>query len=145
MQNAFENMGMEINGMLFLSPREAFEASEKGAVFVDIREDYETGYKAFSVEEVIYMPYKNFKERISELPADKYIVVADSVGNKLRKALEILAGKGFRHIAGLNGGIFDWERDGLPMKFDRQESLTGSCTCTLKPRKNFSSRNGSGR
>ncbi|TVR73085.1 MAG: rhodanese-like domain-containing protein [Marinilabiliales bacterium] len=141
MQNAFENLGMVVNGMLFLSPREALEASEKGAVFVDIREDYETGYKAFAVEEVIYLPFHSFKDRVSELPADKYFVVADSVGNKLRQAIDILSGQGFKNIAGLNGGIFDWERDGLPMKFDRQESLTGSCTCTLKPRKNFSSRN----
>ncbi len=31
MQNAFENKGIEVTGMFFLSPNEEFEASEKGA------------------------------------------------------------------------------------------------------------------
>ena len=32
------------------------------------------------------------------------------------------------------GGIVDWERDGLPVKTNIEERLSGSCMCQLKPR-----------
>jgi hypothetical protein len=32
------------------------------------------------------------------------------------------------------GGIVDWERDGLPLKTNIEERLSGSCMCQLKPR-----------
>jgi len=31
-------------------------------------------------------------------------------------------------------GIVDWEHDGLPLKTNIEERLSGSCLCQLKPR-----------
>lgn len=142
MDDPFKNLGMVVNGLLFLSPREALGASENGALFVDTREEYENGYKSFDVSEVIYIPWHEFENRLAGLPEERYLVIADSAGNKIRQALTLLKEKGYSRVAGLNGGIFDWERDGLPMKFRKGESLTGSCTCMLKPKKKFRSWNG---
>ncbi len=53
MQEIFKDLGMLINGILFLSPREAYEAARRGAVIEDIREEYETVYKVFDVKRVL--------------------------------------------------------------------------------------------
>lgn len=42
---------------------------------------------------------------------------------------------GFQNTYNLAGGFVEWERDGLPIKIDVQERLSGSCMCQLKPRK----------
>ncbi|MBE0662525.1 MAG: hypothetical protein IH597_08655 [Bacteroidales bacterium] len=128
-----EDSGIKIGKIHHLSPREAFEAAKKGAVFVDVRHAYETCYKGFGVEEVIYIDHEEIKERYTGLPQDKFLVIADSVGLHSKEVIEFLQQVGFTHLANLNGGIFDWERDGLPLKTNKKEKLTGSCACMLKP------------
>jgi rhodanese-related sulfurtransferase len=145
MQEIFKDLGMVINGILFLSPKEAYEATGRGAILVDIREEYETVYKIFDVKKVFYKPFSRHKGKMHQLPEDEFLIIADSAGNKLRQVISGMTGQGYTKIAGLNGGIFDWERDGLPMKFDRGESLTGSCACTLKPKKRFRKKKQNGR
>jgi hypothetical protein len=46
----------------------------------------------------------------------------------------LLKEKGFSKIANMAGGIVDWEHDGLPIKTNVEERLSGSCICQLKPR-----------
>lgn len=129
----FEDAGIVIKGIRHFSPREAFEASRMGAVFVDVRHSYETQYKAFGVSEVIYLDHEEVKNRYHELPQDRYLVIADSVGLHSKEITVFLISRGFARLANLNGGIFDWERDGLPVRVNIKEKLTGSCACMLKP------------
>ncbi len=42
--------------------------------------------------------------------------------------------KGFENIANMAGGLVEWERDGLPLKSDKSERLSGSCACMLRKR-----------
>lgn len=132
MSEDFETLGFKIGPIRHLSPKEAYEAARKGAVFVDVRQTFETHYKRFDVEEIIYIDHEKIKERYTGLPRDKYLIIADSVGLHSKEVLEYLQGKGFTLLANLNGGIFDWERDGLPLKINKKEKLTGSCACMLK-------------
>ncbi len=37
-------------------------------------------------------------------------------------------------LCGKGAVIVDWERDGLPVKTNPEERLSGSCMCQLKPR-----------
>ncbi len=134
MKNAFEGLGMKIKEMLFLSPGEAYEASKRGAYIVDIREEYETGYKAFDVEKVLYSSFLGFANRINDLPSDRYLIIADSSGTKSKEIVKFLKEKGFENVAVLNGGIINWERQEMPLKKDKNKELTGSCLCTLKTR-----------
>lgn len=128
-----EDSGIKIGKIHHLSPREALEAAKHGAAFVDVRHAYETRYKGFDVEEVIHIDHAEIKEKYTELPYDRFLVIADSVGLHSKEVIEFLQEKGFTHLANLNGGIHDWERDGLPLKTDKKEKLTGSCACMLKP------------
>lgn len=129
----FEKLGFKIGRIRHLSPGEAFEAAKRGAIFVDVRQPFETQYKGLGVEKVIYINHEEIEKRYQELPHDKFLVIADSVGLHSKEAIEFLHGKGFTMLANLNGGIFDWERDGLPLTVNKKEKLTGSCACMLKP------------
>jgi len=133
MNNEFDDLGFKIGQIRHLSPKQAFEAAKLGAVFVDVRHSYETRYKGFDVNEVLYIDHEEIKERFNELPRNKMLVIADSVGLHSKEVIEFLQKNGFTNLLNLNGGIFDWERDGLPLKISPREKLTGSCACMLKP------------
>lgn len=123
------------SGFLNLIPRDAYdEAINNGAVIVDVREDYLTGYKQFDVPDVFYYPLSVFKERLNEIRKDVPLIIADSAGLMSHNAMLILKENGFDNIANLAGGIVEWERDGLPLRTDPLEQLDGSCMCQLKPR-----------
>ena len=121
-------------GILNISPREAFELCSKGAVIVDVREEYLNNFKNFDVPEILYIPLSRLIEQLSELPQDKYLIFADTVGLRSKEAVILLKDKGLMNIANMAGGIVDWERDGLPLKTNIEERLSGSCMCQLKPR-----------
>jgi len=134
MNNLFDNYGFVSCGILNVSPREAFELCGKGAVIVDVREEYLNNFKNFDVPEILFFPISKLAEEYSKLPADRYLLFADTVGLRSKEAVLFLTDKGFGKIANIAGGIVDWERDGLPLKTNIEERLSGSCMCQLKPR-----------
>ena len=134
MINIFKNYGIFSNGILSFSPREAFELCGKGAVIVDVREEYLNNFKNFDVPEILFFPISKLAQKLSELPQDKYLIFADTVGLRSKEAVIFLKDKGFIKIANMAGGIVDWDRDGLPLKTNIEERLSGSCMCQLKPR-----------
>jgi rhodanese-related sulfurtransferase len=135
MGRKFFRHGFMSSGFLNLAPGEAYkEATENGAVILDVREPRLTGYKQFNVSDVIYIPFSTLSDNYKSLPVDVPLIIADSVGIYSHKAIEFLNGKGFTNIANLAGGIVDWEKDGLPLKTDITEQLDGSCVCQLRPR-----------
>ena len=131
----FMNKGFLSAGFINFTPREAYqEATENHTVIVDVREQGLTGYKQFDVRNVISLPNSQIHERFTELPSDKPLILADSVGLRSKEAILFLMTQGFENIANLAGGLVEWERDGLPIKLDNKERLDGSCMCQLKPR-----------
>ncbi len=48
--------------------------------------------------------------------------------------LHITPREGYEFIANIAGGLVEWERDGLPVKINKSEHLTGSCMCMLRKR-----------
>ena len=134
MNSLFENYGFVSSGILNVSPREAFELCGKGAVIVDVREEYLNNFKNFDVPEILFFPISKLVQKLSELPREKYLIFADTVGLRSKEAVVILKDKGFIRIANMAGGVVDWERDGLPLKTNIEERLSGSCMCQLKPR-----------
>ena len=130
----FAGKGLLIAGMVHLSGNEALQAARDGALFVDLRSSIETDYKKFDVPEVRYIPFEEIEDRMAEIPRDRPVIVADSVGLRSKDAVKYLLEQGFTNVANLNGGILDWERDGLPIVVDLNKQLSGSCTCRLKPR-----------
>lgn len=130
----FAGKGMVIAGMRHISGQDALDAARGGALFVDLRPAIESDYKKFAVPEVLYLPEEDLSARIGEIPRDRPVIVADSVGLRSRDAVKQLMELGFTNVANLNGGILDWEHDGMPITVDQSKQLSGSCTCRLKPR-----------
>src|SRR5512133_648121 len=134
MDSLFDNYGFLSCGIFNVTPVEAFELCGKGAVIVDVREVYLNNFKNFDVPETLFIPISKLKLAFSELPQNRYLIFADTVGLGSKEAVVFLSGKGFKTIANMDGGIIDWERDGLPLKTNIEERLSGSCMCQLKPR-----------
>jgi rhodanese-related sulfurtransferase len=134
MNALFDNCGFVSCGILNVSPCEAFNLCIKGAAIVDVREEYLNNFKNFDVPLVLYFPITKLVNSFSELPQDKYLIFADTVGLRSKEAVVFLKDKGYDKIANMAGGIVDWERDGLPIKTNIEERLSGSCMCQLKPR-----------
>ncbi|MDD3044435.1 MAG: rhodanese-like domain-containing protein [Candidatus Delongbacteria bacterium] len=127
---------MMIKGMKFITGRDAvslIEADE--AVMIDLREGIFKNGRSFEVKNLISIPYSDLKENISNIPEDKFVILADYVGLKSKSALEYLISIGYNDAASLIGGIAEWELDGLPMTKNVDEELTGGCACQLRPRK----------
>jgi rhodanese-related sulfurtransferase len=134
MSRLFDNYGFLSCGILNVSPGEAFELCGKGAVIVDVREEYLNNFKNFDVPETLFLPLSKLLMRFSELPLEKHLIFADTVGLRSKEAVVFLKDKGYTKIANMAGGIVDWERDKLPLKTNIAERLSGSCMCQLKPR-----------
>ncbi len=130
----FENIGFYAHGVLNLTPSESFELCKKGAIIVDVREVYMNSFKMFQVNSVLYLPYSDLINLYSQLPSDKPLIIADSVGLKSRESVLFLKHADYDNVANMAGGIVDWERDGLPITTDITARLSGSCMCQLKPR-----------
>jgi len=128
------NSGFFAHGVLNLTPEESFELCKKGAIIVDVRESYLNSFKMFNVENVIYLPSSELANSYSDLPYDKILILADSVGLRSRESVLFMNEHGFENAFNMAGGIVDWERDGLPMTTDINNRLSGSCMCQLKAR-----------
>jgi rhodanese-related sulfurtransferase len=133
--------GFFAHGILNLSPKECFELCRKGALIIDTREDYLSSFKMFSVGNLIYLPFSELEQNYIELPKDKPLIFADTVGLRSRESVLFMEAHGYENIANMAGGIVDWERDGLPVTTDNSSRLSGSCMCQLKTRATKKHRN----
>lgn len=134
MSNLFKNYGIFIEGLLHISPKETFELCDKGALLVDVREEYMNSFKRFAVDNIIYLPKTRLENNVALLPLNKYLIFADAAGIHSKEAVQFMITKGFTKIANMAGGIVEWERDGLPLNKNKKEQLSGSCMCQLKKR-----------
>jgi rhodanese-related sulfurtransferase len=140
MNSLFDNIGFISCGILNVSAKEAFELCSKGAIIVDVREKYLNNFKNFDVPQVLLLPQSLIEQEDISLPRDKYLIFADTVGLRSKEAVLFFKKAGYNKIANLSGGIVDWERDGLPLKSNIEERLSGSCMCQLKPRESGKSK-----
>jgi rhodanese-related sulfurtransferase len=132
MSGILEKYGFEIQKIRHVTPREALELCEKGALLLDVRLNVLFINKRFDVPESFHCVYDEIKEYYHHLPQDKPIIVADAVGIRSKEVVEFLKENGFSQLANLAGGIHDWETDGLPMIIDQDETLTGGCMCQIR-------------
>ena len=129
-------MSFTVGKHLMYTPAEALSRCREGAVILDVRPEVLCAYKAFDVPEVLYCPWQDISRFTDRLPSGREIIVADSSGIQGREVIDILLSAGFTSVAGLGGGMVEWERDGLPMVLDNRARLSGSCMCQLKFRDN---------
>jgi rhodanese-related sulfurtransferase len=134
MPDLFQQRGIIHQGVLSLSPREANELAGSGLVIIDLRNPDYTAYKAFDAVNVLSLPMEQFDEGKAALEPDMHYVLADASGIHSHRYAKKLQGMGFKHVASLSGGFVEWERDGMPVRVDVRERLSGACACQLRPR-----------
>ena len=135
MNNFFQNCKLKIEGISYVLPSEVTLLLQKGAVLVDLREEFETDIKSFGVEPLVYMTYDQFDENWESLPLDKPLILADAVGIRSKQAAASLRSRGFIDVASLAGGFNEWHRDGFPVTDGNCRPLDGPCLCMIKPHK----------
>jgi arsenate reductase len=141
-ESRFAGHGLNINGIVFLSPKDALPFLEADAILVDLREGLERNGREFQVNNVIPMPHRRFEAEFAALPEDRPLILACCVGLESRDAARFLMAHGYTSVASLNGGMIAWEQDGMPTAIDRGEELAGGCACQLRPRKVYGRRAG---
>ncbi len=123
-----------VEGIASLSPRETRDLLAAGAILVDLREAYETNFRVFDVERVLYLPWSTFPDRIGDLPRDEALILADASGIYAREPARLLARAGYSNLGKLSGGMIDWDAEGLPVRKDPDFELGGQCACKIKTR-----------
>jgi rhodanese-related sulfurtransferase len=80
---------------------------------LDVRtpEEYKEGF----IENSILIPLSELEGRLSEIPADKPIIVYCRSGNRSMQAAEILIKNKFSPVYNMLGGITEWIKKGYPL------------------------------
>jgi molybdopterin/thiamine biosynthesis adenylyltransferase/rhodanese-related sulfurtransferase len=94
-----------------IEPRELAELLKSGAPvdLIDVREPHELKISAIPGAKVI--PLGTLAARMHELDSAKEIVLFCKSGTRSARALELLAGAGFRRLKNLHGGINAWAHE----------------------------------
>ncbi len=94
-----------------IEPTELAKRLERGDAIrlIDVREPHELEISQIAGAELI--PLGQFAARMSELDSAQDIVLFCKAGTRSARALEILAGAGFRKVKNLHGGINAWARE----------------------------------
>jgi len=128
----------QVQGLTFLSPREAYASLRNGAVLVDLRSDDLVEMKAFTVPAICHVPHRSLAACLAELPKGKLLVLADTSGVYTKAAAKLLLENGFTQIACLDGGMLAWDDAKLPIDCDPDSMMYGECSCVMKSRKSKS-------
>jgi rhodanese-related sulfurtransferase len=99
-----------------LSPAEAKEALQAGAIAVDVREQDE--WDAGHLEGSLHLPLSELGERLAELPADTPIVFVCRTGSRSDLAAHALTRTGRSACDNLAGGLRSWANEGRPLAPD---------------------------
>ena len=66
------------------------------------------------LEDVLLIPLEEVRDRLSEIPADKPLVIVCQSGKRSAMAVQILQHHGFDQVANVPGGMIHWRRLALP-------------------------------
>jgi len=83
---------------------------------LDVRtpQEYQGGY-IDGASNINVLEGQAFKEAVSSLDKSKKVAVYCRSGKRSMKAANILAEMGFKKIYNLDGGMLQWEEDGMPV------------------------------
>lgn len=104
----------ELEPFTRISPQEAKEMLENGAVIIDVREQHEwnTGH----VPEATLIPVNSVYKRREELPTDKDVLFICAVGQRSALAAEMAAAAGLTRLFNVEGGTEAWIKAGQPVE-----------------------------
>jgi len=134
-EDYFDKKGFDRRGVHNLTPAEALAlCNEKGAVVIDVRENYHSFLHTFDVPNIFYCPASELKEHFDKIPTDAPVIIADASGLKSVEAVATLIKEGFHNVANLAGGMLEWNNEAKPVVSDKKQRISGGCMCMLKYR-----------
>ncbi|HUS01305.1 MAG TPA: rhodanese-like domain-containing protein [Chitinophagaceae bacterium] len=100
-----------------LSPVELCkDINNKNVYLLDVRDD--SGYNGISTNETInamgklkntaHIPFATLENSVSQIPTNKKIIIVDEYGNESIKAATLLTSKGYKNVAVLFDGLFNF-------------------------------------
>lgn len=93
-----------------ITPAEAQERIEAGAMLLDVRESGE--YRAAHAPSAKLISLGVLHRRLKELPMEREILVICASGMRSSQASSLLAKEGFQ-VTNISGGMAAWQRAGL--------------------------------
>lgn len=118
-----------------ISPLEAFEQTNNGALFIDVRTEDGSEAVLFDCISFEQLSLLDLLENIETLPKNRLIITADFDGSEAYKAANLLINNGFENVKFLDGGMLAWKKSGLPLKFNisgecsHETNTCGGCEC----------------
>jgi rhodanese-related sulfurtransferase len=99
---------------LEVSVQEAYQYREDGAFILDVRtqEEWDAGH----IPDATLIPLEELPGRLDEVPDDAEIVVVCRTGNRSATARDILLRAGFSAVTSMDGGVNEWQAQGLPFE-----------------------------
>jgi molybdopterin/thiamine biosynthesis adenylyltransferase/rhodanese-related sulfurtransferase len=93
----------------------AREEVEAGAKLIDVREPHE--WDEAHLERAVHVPQAELLDRIGEVAPDhsERIVLYCRTDNRSTRAADALRDLGYDNVSVMEGGIVDWQEDGLPV------------------------------
>ncbi len=106
-----------LNGVNHIEPMPAANAlANENALLVDVREPEELEIMHFDSDvEFINLPMSAIADRFEELPKDRPLIIACNNGERSVKIVNLLNYQGYTNALNLDGGILQWNRDGLSL------------------------------
>jgi rhodanese-related sulfurtransferase len=86
-------------------------------LLVDVREVWE--YEGGHAQGAANVPLSEFRQRWSELPRDRDLLMICHLGERSLMAARFLRQQGVERVANVEGGTDEWETAGLPMEGGR--------------------------
>lgn len=96
-----------------LSPEEAKEMQDNGAVVIDVREMHE--WNSGHVPNATHIPVNSVYARREELPQDDDLLFICAVGQRSALAAEMAAAAGLTRLFNIEGGTDAWIKAGYPV------------------------------
>ena len=101
-----------LGGMNEVTPQEAQERLQHGALLIDVREPHE--YEEVHAAGAVLMPLSSFQDQYASLPKDAEIIMICRSGARSAQAGTFLADVGYGNVSNLVGGTLAWVQGGLP-------------------------------
>jgi rhodanese-related sulfurtransferase len=104
----------KLTGNIHISVAQAYQKYQQGAFFLDVRSQEE--WDQVHIANSTLIPLDELKNRLSELPNDRDIVVVCLSGHRSEEGVTILRNAGFSRASCMTDGLTAWKAAGYPLE-----------------------------
>jgi rhodanese-related sulfurtransferase len=96
-----------------ISVAQAYEKSQQGAFFLDVRSQDE--WDQMHIAKSTLIPLDQLPGRLNEVPKDQDVVVICRSGVRSKEGMTILRNAGYTRAVCMTGGLLAWKAAGYPL------------------------------